>query len=338
MKLTEAIDAYLTERRGELANSTWLKHAMTLAVFAKDRQHYDVTDVDKADVLTWRSNLRVGPSSVNQYVKRVRIFFQWCEDNGHVTRSPVRGIKSLDEPAPRRVRLPPEAFGLMLSTARHPRDKALIATATELLLRGGELARLRVGDVHDDYLTVHVEKKKGVFSEDDMAISEALQRELRVWLAHYRQAAGLVEASRPLFPRLVPRLAGTETTYRIDPTQNVAAPWGVVHLALANSGIAVERGTGFHAIRRTAARLLYDHLVDANGMDRALGHVSALLHHESRKTTELYLGATGDRVLRNKLIRQGGPTPLSIATATPDKSGGTVSAISVVPKSPAVTV
>lgn len=338
MLLTEAMNAYLAERRGELANSTWLKHSMTLTVFAKDRQHADVTDVDKADLLTWRSNLRVSASSANQYMKRVRIFFQWCEDNGHVTHSPARGIKPLAEPPPHRVRLPAEAFGLMLGTARHPRDKALIATAIELLLRGGELARLRVGDVHDDYLTVHVEKKKGVFSEDEMAISDNLARRMEEWLHAYRASAGILAADSYLFPRLDGRRNGSQYGYHLVPTARTEKPWEVVKLALLNSGVPVEKGTGFHAIRRTAARLLYDHLVDANGMDRALGHVSALLHHESRATTELYLGVTGDRTLRNKLIREGGATPLRVALAQGDKPAGVVSALVNLSSNRAVTV
>jgi len=45
------------------------------------------------------------------------------------------------------------------------------------------------------------------------------------------------------------------------------------------------------------------------------------MHHSSRKTTELYLGITGDRVLRNKLIRNSGVTPLTLALATTDETG-----------------
>lgn len=330
MNIETGIDVYLRQRHGVLRPQTISKHRMTLMILARHFAGRELGTITPAELIDWRNSLPLKASSANKYMDRVAAFYRHMVRFDYARTNPVDKIDPLDEGPVRRIRLPNEALPLMLEAARHPRDRALIAVALELLLRGGELAELRVGDVEDGYLRVTVEKGDGEFAIDEMATSETLERELRAWLRYLRQQAGMVTADAYLFPRLRTRLVGSESQYYLAADQKLAHPEEVIKLALRAAGVPVEKGTGVHAIRRTCARLLFDHLVTQAGADRALAHVSSLMHHASRRTTELYLGVTGDRVLRNKMIREGGPTPLALAIATVDELPGPVSAKQVV--------
>ena len=62
-------------------------------------------------------------------------------------------------------------------------------------------------------------------------------------------------------------------------------------------------GEGGHTLRRSAARALYDELVEERGYDGALRRVQTMLDHKHSMTTELYLGLDVDKVARNKALR-----------------------------------
>jgi integrase len=320
MDLDSAISRYLYERRGELRPQTWNKQRMTLERFGAIYGVRSVQSITEDDVRAWRDTFtHAKPQSVNKYIDRIKAFFRYAERRGWVTIDPARNVESLDEEPPRRPRIPADAFVKMLDDARHPRDRAAMALALELMLRGGEIARLRVRDVNLDDLcvTVHLEKKKGVLVEDEMAISPNLGQEVHSWLDAYRSDCGLLAPSYYLFPRIDTARHGTATVYRVRPQAPMGSPWVVVGHALRQLGL-YETGVGFHAVRRSAARVLFDHLCENNGTDRALSHVSSVLHHSSRQVTEQYLGIEGDRLARNKIVRDTGVSVLSLATARAD--------------------
>jgi hypothetical protein len=50
-----------------------------------------------------------------------------------------------------------------------------------------------------------------------------------------------------------------------------------------------------------------------------MSHVSSLLHHKNRATTELYLGVTEDRAHRNEAIRDGSASVLALSSARDDE-------------------
>lgn len=314
------VAAYLDAKYGTLRPASWAKHRMTLNKFAVAFASRELDELTKKELREWRDSLGIQPSSANKYMDRVKALYTFLVNEELVTRNPAAGIERLDEPATRRVRLPVQSLGDMLASARHPRDAAFVAVSIELLLRGGEVAELRVGDLMGDTLRVMVEKQKGELTEDEMAISPQLERRLHDWLGIYRRAAGPVDDSAYLFPRIVYRRSGSSGDYSLRPHEKISKPEEVIKLALARAGYEVPKGAGVHAIRRTCARLLFDHLVTEENGDRAMSHVSSLMHHSSRRTTELYLGVTGDRALRNKIVRNGGATPLSLATATVDEA------------------
>lgn len=331
MNIETGISLYLTGIRGEVKASTLLNNVKTLNLFAHAFAGWELDDITADDITSWRNNLHIKASSANKYLQRVRGLYKWLRLRGHTSSIAPDLVRPLKAGSVRRVRFDPKLLPVIVQGARHPRDKAFLATAVELLLRAGELAELRVQDVlPTGHLRVTVEKQDGTFDEDEMAIGRDLQSLLAAWLADYRREAGIVPGDAYLFPRLTVRRGGSHYGYRLEPSRRIAHPEQIIKLALASAGVDVEVGSGVHAVRRTCARLLFDHLVEHDGTDRALGHVSSLMHHASRRTTEVYLGVQGDRVLRNKYVRNGGPTPLSLATSD-EPSGAVLEGLNVSP-------
>lgn len=326
MNIETGISTYLAGINGEVKPATMRNLTKTLNLLARTFPGRELDAITADELTAWRNTLGVMPSSANKYMQRVQGCWRWLRSRRHTTSIEPDLVRPLKTGPVRRVRFDPLLLPGIVA-APLPRDRAFLAVATELLLRGGELAALRVGDVLPGHLRVMVEKQDGTFDEDEMAISPDLQDRLADYLRDYRRAAGLIDADAFLFPRVDRRLVGVESRYVIRPGSPIAHPEEIIKAALRRVGVEVPTGSGVHAIRRTCARLLYDYLVDEAGSDRALAHVSSLLHHESRRTTELYLGVKGDRVLRNKMVRNGGATPLLLATARVDEPEGSVSAI-----------
>jgi integrase len=82
-------------------------------------------------------------------------------------------------------------------------------------------------------------------------------------------------------------------------------PHDVVHRAMRRMGID-NHGEGMHTLRRTAARLTVDSLVEQGGHDNALRVVQAMLHHASSATTEVYLGLASETRIRDEFMRTRG--------------------------------
>lgn len=326
MDITYAVDVYLRHRLRTTPRS-WHDQAKTMRrMVAHFGDNREVESITWQELQEWRDSWGIKGQSANKYFDRVRSFYAYLA-RFHDVPNPTHRVIDLAETAPARIEVAPELFAGVLDAARHPRDRAAIALSMELLPRGNEIARLRVRDLNLGKRTVKMVVSKGpdeIEDVDEMAISAALTGELSRWHKYYLGTVG-ISPDYYLFPGMDARYAHGETQYVLHPTSPISEPWQVVKYALARAGCPVERGTGFHSIRRSAARVLFDHLADEKGWDSALSYVSSLMHHRSRATTERYLGVQGDRYLRNKIIRGGGYTPLSLAT--PDNSTGSVSAM-----------
>lgn len=298
----DAITVYLATLVGEVRPKTIADVAGTLSRLPQD---VELADLDEAALRKWRRNLFVSPASANKYMSRVRVFLSYCKRQNWIEVNPAEVVRPFDEPAKKRLYLKPGQMTELITGARHPRDRAFLAAASTWLLRGNELARLRVGDLRleDGVCDVMVSKKKGTFVHDEMVVTGSLARELEQWLGTYNREAGIVGPDAYLFPRMESRLAGDRVVYRLCPSAPISHPATIIKHGLDRIGVVTER-RGVHDVRRSMARLTYDALVDSEGKDDALAIVSALLHHSSRRMTELYLGIDGDRTRRNAAMRR----------------------------------
>lgn len=338
MNLDLGVQLFLSERRNVYAPSTWNKYRTTLEGFAVAFGFHPprVDEITRDHIIEWRGRSDAKPQSINKYTDRVRAFFKYAVERGWCAKNPCDGVYPLAAEAPERTQYGSGVLGQALNAARCPRDRAAIAVALELLLRGNEITALRVGDVDLDnrIVKVRVSKKHGPLTWDEMAITRQLEHELREWLRVYAEVAGELRPDDYLFPRQWEVSHGSHSQRRVEPTARMGSPYRIVKRALRAVGVTDDR-LGFHTIRRSAARILFDHLSDERGDSRALSHVSSLLHHENRRTTELYLGVEGDRRARNEAVRQGSASALVLATAELDELDVAVSSEPVLTLVPA---
>ena len=115
---------------------------------------------------------------------RLKAFFAYCERR-HLTRADLLADVTLMKVHRRMRQQPtPEILWAMLDHSGDPRDRALLATAMNTGMRAWEIARLTVGHVDLETLTLRVDIKKSLI-EDDMPIASDLATELRAWMASY---------------------------------------------------------------------------------------------------------------------------------------------------------
>lgn len=196
------------------------------------------------------------------------------------------------------------------------------------------MAELRLGDVDlaEGNLRARITKSR---IEDDMPITSDLAVELRTWLQTYRayQIAKLDRVAQPsdfLFPARRsptwrwgdPRPDGSRDRVSVpggwDPLRPIRKPHVVAQDALGAVGFP-QLHEGVHTLRRGAARLLFDSLVQERGYDGALRVVSSFHQHSNVTTTERYLGLGQERRVRDLHLRGRsllGPRPTQV-TATP---------------------
>jgi integrase len=301
MQLDQAIALYLANRYREVAPATRRNLASTLNTLARSFPDRQLDTITRAELRVWRDELDCQPRSCNKYLSRVKGFFAhayaegWCPADPAVTLPPVR----VQAPPPR-TWLTATELEAMLTDAPNPRDRAALAVAYSTMLRGSELSALRVGDVDLDGGWLNVTITKPVPDTDRMPMTADLRRELIAWFDAYQAMCGPLDTTWYLIPR-----ASHDWTRGYDVTPTVAChrPYRIVTTAMARQGLYVSGDReGFHTVRRSVARLGYDHLVATDGREDALSVVSALLHHKSRATTELYIGTDGDRTRRDSLM------------------------------------
>ncbi|UUW92256.1 hypothetical protein [Pimelobacter simplex] len=147
---------------------------------------------------------------------------------------------------------------------------------------------------------------------DHLPITNDLEVELRHYLVWYagrlaRRGTALAPQSY-LFPALGPCNSvrdgdGSPLQYGDpQPDRRQTHPARVVHRALRRIGIEDSTYQGFHTIRRSVGRVLFDNLAE-DGQDNALRLTASLLGHKNVATTELYLGIDKDREKRNAYLR-----------------------------------
>lgn len=252
-------------------------------------------------------------STLNQHLAGLRAFFKFAEHRRMLGRNgnPVAMHKARRVPERPRLRVPVHDFPRLLDATQHPRDRVIVAIGLYTLIRQSAMRGLRVGDVDlaDGYLEVF-EPKTG--KRDAKPIGSELDAELRRWLTWYGQELG-----RPLGAGdfLVPAKTRPGFVHgrvladgKLDPTRPVTRPHLPVQNALIRCGYATRdevgraTGEGVHTLRRSAARAMFDRLVE-DGHDGAIRIVQSMLGHSTLATTEHYIGVEPDRRRRDEIIR-----------------------------------
>lgn len=268
---------------------------------------------DKCEAAWRKLSQSRSASSLQQIHATINMFFKWCISRSLVKvtwTNPMMDIRPPKAQKRERFRVPITSMSNMLDSAGNPRDRALMAAAWTLMLRQSELTSLRVEDVNltDGEITVVIHKTNG---SDTMPIPMELDRELRIWLTHYTESVGPLHGHYRLFParrvasitrdeRGCIRLSGRDMVY--VPDAPITRMEEIAQRVMKAVGYELDTGEGMHTLRRSAARALFDRLVD-EGYDGAIRMVQSILHHANTSTTERYIGLTLDKKRRDTMLR-----------------------------------
>lgn len=252
-RVEDAVDGWLesyvpTARNEKGVRLARQRAAMYLVPFFKYRALASVTAEDLRRYRLHLERQSLAPQSVVHLLSDARCFFNWCEAEGTVERSPFpkRLLPRIqerppdrlpDEEAEKLVRLP-EPYGFVCRLG--------LATG----LRWGELVRATSADVDGDMLTVH-RTKTGKLRR--VPLSRALRGELR-----YRVGRLIPFHHGDSFARQVRKLSGVERFHPHQMRHTFACRW----LERGGNLSALQRALGHSSVVTTEryARLTDEHV------------------------------------------------------------------------------
>lgn len=305
MRLSEAISLYCDQRKADGYSANTVKNDYHTLVRIMDIlgdievRSFNATHLDRVIAAESARGLQAG--TLNGYISITSAFSRWCRGRGHMLpdQDPIAGRRYRKDPPKKKNYVPISQFPALLDAAQetHYRDRAFIATGLYTMLRASELTALTVGDIDLDSGELYARIFK-TSDTDAMPISAELDRELRTYLTRYSEECGSLDPKWLLFPALE---QDGFRTWRMGTSRRISKPEDITRRALTKIGFEDKR-IGIHVLRRSAARGLYEELLD-QGYDGAIREVQAWCHHASVTMTERYLQLELDRERRNKRTR-----------------------------------
>lgn len=232
-------------------------HALS-ALLTEYPQH--PRELDTRDIQRFLAKLRnqnaLSATTVNLYRDGLSFFFQYVLGRPEVTLK----IPRLKEKKSLPDIFDAQSLSKILSGIPNPKHHLAMAMAYGCGFRVGELAALRIADIHFGRKTIHIRNGKG--AKDRMVmLPDSLVQPIQIYLANYKPTAFLFETAIPGRPL-------AKRTFQMIFTK-----------ACLRAGI--EHKGGIHSLRHTFAT----HLLE-NGTD--IRYIQVLLGHSSSKTTERY--------------------------------------------------
>lgn len=313
LTLNEALEDYYRQRLANKAENTRSHHEGQLELWRtwitrETQPNVYLADIDERHMSRYFDRLRppqYAANTYNCYRQYLRAFWDYCRGEGWVRTNPMRHVDAARVPKVVRLLLSADELMRMLDGAT-PRDRVALAIGMNTALRSSDAAALTVGAVNlaNDTLTAWIQKTQ---TEEVLPLTQELRAELILWFRHYALATGVASWQElpnawTLFPSMhshTRKGGGREAVYRIH-TQ-YAHPEQIVHRALTRLGHPTFK-EGFHTLRRSALRALFD-LAAADGVGDPIRIPQALAGHKNRQTTEVYLGITHEKRLRDEMLR-----------------------------------
>lgn len=231
----------------------------------------------RQDILTFRDELRLThkPTTVQNYITAVRLFFQWTEQEGlyknvaeHIKGAKLAKEHKKDYLTSKQVRA--VLTSIERETAQGSRDYAIFL----LMLTGGlrtiEITRANLGDLRTvgDSVVLYVQGKGREEKTDYVKVPEQAEQAIRAWI----KAAGITDPGQPLFTSEANKNKGTRLT-----TRSISR---IVKSRLQQAGFDSERLTA-HSLRHTAGTL---NLINGGTLEET----QQLLRHTNINTTMIY--------------------------------------------------
>lgn len=299
-------------RRTRYAKTTWVNDECALNRLLRscgDMPVYDlapehITHLFYAEV-TGMVHRQGSTFNVNR--SRIQGFCRWATDEGLMTADPMRKVERRKELKRHRQRLTGPQMAEVIDTCDHPRDRALVAVACNTGLRVRDILTLKVGDLDLDggYLIARISKTQ---EEKAFPVTADLDGELRKWIEFYRFECEGLEPGWFLLPARYDwgwvrdqDGAISERGSSLRPERPIAYPFRIIHKALAEAGYD-GLGEGFHTLRRSAGRAVYEQAVAA-GDPRAIHIAQAFYGHAEARMTQHYIGTDEEKRKLDELLR-----------------------------------
>jgi len=278
-----------------------------------------ITDADMDTYCFGPEGIRrgIGSVSFNRYRSVLKVFFEYCLLMRWIDRNPMDAVPRARADTPvAPLMLSAIELTQLLEHAETPMERIALSVGMNTGLRSNDVRHLTVFDANMATGELQTEIRK-THKLDIKPITMELHAELMRWFEAYARYAGLDNvADLPgdwlLIPsyHYTPRAIGKGRVDRgepcviLRPHQVTTKPWRLVQRPLARMGFPTY-GTGFHTLRRSSARALFELLraEDDGGRDHALMVVKAFLNHAHTSQTEHYLRLDQERTIRDTLMR-----------------------------------
>lgn len=236
-----------------------------------------ITAPTREDVISFREELKVNhkPSTVQNYIIAVRLFFQWTEQSGiypdiaqHVKGAKISKDHKKDYLTSSQVKS--VLSGITRDTAQGRRDYAIVALMVTGGLRDIEVHRANIEDLRTlgDSTVLYLQGKGRDERTDYVKVPAEVERAIRATLADRPNASG----KESLFISLSNNSKGERIS-----TRSVS---GIVKTSLRRAGYNSDRLTA-HSLRHTAVTLS---LLGGN----SLQEVQQFARHANIATTQIY--------------------------------------------------
>ena len=236
-----------------------------------------ITQPTREDIIAFRDNLKATckPTTVQNYIIAVRLFFQWTEQEGlypniaqHIKGAKLTKEHKKDYLTSSQVKAVLE--GIERDTPQGRRDFAIFTLMITGGLRDIEVSRANIEDLRTlgDSTVLYLQGKGKEEREDFIKVPAEVEKALRASLADRSSA----DVKEPLFISLSNNSKGQRLT-----TRSIS---GTVKARLRNAGYDSDRLTA-HSLRHTAVTLS---LLAGN----SLQEVQQFARHSNITTTQIY--------------------------------------------------
>lgn len=320
IRLNEAIDKYLGRIANEGQSSTSQRTALYAlrrfrAAVATRREPnpyvHTITREAMDDYCYGADGIRRGIQAVsfNRYRSVLRVFFEYALLMRWTDTNPMDAIGRARPDAPKnRLMLNAGELLKLLDFSSNPVERIACSLGMNTGMRGNDIRHLTIFDANLAGGMIQTEIRKAR-KLDNKPITMELHWELSRWLNLYAEYMSLDSISQlqdhwilvPSYRNAAPRESERHVVLR--PERVHTNPWRMVQRPLARMGYPTK-GEGFHTLRRSSARALFESLRDAGeGRDHALMIVKEFLNHSSVTQTEHYLGLNQERAIRDTLLK-----------------------------------
>lgn len=275
----------------------------------------EVSEIHSSHINQFFEHKEFATRTRNLYLGHLNKFFEWAQYEDYMgKKNPTFGWRMGKVPESTKLRIPVERFSELLDTPEHARDRAALALGLYTFIRGSEMRTITIGDLDLGAGRIFVKRWK-TKGEDAIPICSELAEEMATWLNYYRKECDGLMPGWFLIPAKGPNtwgmVAQPDGSYlwqergasgRLRPSTKVSHPYRIVQRTLRDMDFDIDRlGEGYHTLRRSGARALFDTL-RAEGNDSALLRVGSMLGHKDTKVTTEYIGLKMEREQRDALI------------------------------------